>query len=92
MGRLKPDSGLIRVNGKPIGDPSNKIPGIGIGYMPQDYSLYNELTIEESLNYFARIYGLPSDYQKERINFLIKFLELPDPKRLVEVLRYLSFN
>ena len=87
IGRLTPSSGKIRVNQKPLSDPSNKIPGSGVGYMPQDYALYNEFTIKETMKYFARIYGLSSKYTQQRINFLVEFLELPDPNLLNGILR-----
>lgn len=87
IGRLSPSSGKIRVNQKAISDPSNKIPGAGVGYMPQDYALYNEFTIKETMLYFARIYGLSSDYTKKRIEFLVKFLEMPNPDLMNGILR-----
>ena len=87
IGRLQPSSGKIRVNQKPISDPSNKIPGSGVGYMPQDYALYNEFTIKETMQYFARIYGMSSDYTKKRIDFLVEFLDLPNPNLMNGILR-----
>ncbi|CAG2175709.1 unnamed protein product [Oppiella nova] len=35
LGLIKPRAGKIRINGKRVGHPVNKIPGIGVGFMPQ---------------------------------------------------------
>ncbi|CAG2112026.1 unnamed protein product, partial [Medioppia subpectinata] len=86
VGRLSPSSGTVRLNGRPQSDPNNRIPGVGVGYMPQEICLNGDFTIYETLNYFSKIYGLPEDYKKQRIDFVIKFLDLPDRNRLVGVL------
>ena len=36
---MRPKSGLIKVNGKPPGDPNNNIPGVG--FMPQVIKIFN---------------------------------------------------
>lgn len=57
--------------------------GIGVGYVPQELSLFLEFTIEESLIYFGKLYGLSSEELDTRIDFLLKFLELPERSRLL---------
>lgn len=47
------DSGEIRVFGKVPGSRESGVPGKAVGHMPQEYSLYVDLTIQESINYFG---------------------------------------
>ncbi|OXA53873.1 ABC transporter G family member 23 [Folsomia candida] len=58
-----------------------------LGYMPQDSALLNLLTIVESLQYFAMIYGMDESEIKKRIDFLTGFLDL---RKINNVVRTLS--
>lgn len=53
----------------------------------QEIALYGEFSIEETLVYFGWISGLQTWEVKEKLDFLIKFLMLPTPSRLVKNLR-----
>ena len=81
VGLLKPNSGHITRLGK-IPSPAN---AGNIGYMPQLPSLYNELTVRQNIDFFARIYGL-KDRQKrfQRVDEVIKLVDLW-PKRSVSI-------
>ena len=83
LGRLKPKTGKIKIWEKELGSPGSHIPGPGVGYMPQKSSLYNELTIEEILNYFGRIYGMGFNDIKEKLKELTKVLQLSDKNKLI---------
>jgi ABC-2 type transport system ATP-binding protein len=52
------ESGTITVAGKPAGDPSLRR---RIGYVTQAPSVYDDLTIDENLRFFARVLGLDGD-------------------------------
>ncbi|KAH9396286.1 hypothetical protein TYRP_019686 [Tyrophagus putrescentiae] len=83
LGMLKFSTGEISVFGHRPGSAESSVPGSGVGYMPQEITLYEDLTINETLRYFASLFGLSRAQVKERSQFLIDFLELPDPNRLV---------
>ena len=59
------------------------IPGESIGYMPQELALFPDFTIEETLLYFGRLYLMNSNIISSRIDFLMKFLDLPDKERMI---------
>jgi len=84
VGRLKPNEGYVRIFGYQPGEAGSEIPGPGIGYMPQEIAVYDDFTIEETLIYFARLYRLSRKEIKERIQFLLAFLDLPHKNRLVQ--------
>ncbi|KAI1293523.1 ABC transporter G family member 23 [Halotydeus destructor] len=86
MGFLKPDSGKIRVFGKKPGDPKAYVPGRDLGYMPQDVALNDGLTIYEMMRYFGKIFLLSSSQVEDRIDHLVKMLEIPDKGRIIKTL------
>jgi ABC-2 type transport system ATP-binding protein len=49
-----------------------------IGYMPQNFTLYPDLTVIENLNFFADINGVSVEKRKERIPDLLSFTRLED--------------
>jgi ABC-2 type transport system ATP-binding protein len=44
-----------------------------IGYMSQKFSLYDELTIRENLDFFAGVYGVPERERDEKIRWVLSF-------------------
>ncbi|CAF0942665.1 unnamed protein product [Brachionus calyciflorus] len=84
VGRVNLDSGLIKVLGKEPGEKGHGVPGVLVGYMPQEIALYNEFTINETLVYFGFLHNMKRENVNRRRDFLVEFLDLPSKTRLVK--------
>lgn len=84
VGRRRLNSGEIWVLGGTPGSRGSGVPGPRIGYMPQEIALFGEFTIRETMIYFGWISGMSTRDVDERIDFLIKLLQLPSPTRPVK--------
>lgn len=73
-GLLKPDSGEILVQGKPVSEATKLL----IGVMPQQNLLYQSLTCQENLAFLGRIYGLKKKEMPERIHQCLSAVNLAD--------------
>jgi len=69
-GLLKPTSGEVQVLGLKLPQEAEKL-RLRIGYMTQKFSLYDDLTVKENLQFIAKIYGLNAQLQKKRIDELL---------------------
>jgi ABC-2 type transport system ATP-binding protein len=74
-GLLKPDSGEGEVLGFDVLEESTKIKE-RVGYMTQKFSLYEDLSIRENLEFIARLYGL--DRRAERVDAALADLGLTE--------------
>jgi ABC-2 type transport system ATP-binding protein len=72
-GLLTPDSGHGTCLGYDILTQSHDLKE-HIGYMTQNFSLYTDLSIEENLDFMARIYSIPD--RKQRVEDALKQLQL----------------
>ncbi|XP_054710779.1 LOW QUALITY PROTEIN: ABC transporter G family member 20-like [Uloborus diversus] len=84
VGRHHPSSGSIKIYGRVPGERGFCVPGPGVGFMPQELALYPEITMEETLTYFGRLYLMDHADIKERIKFLSEFLDIPDKKKQIK--------
>jgi ABC-2 type transport system ATP-binding protein len=83
-GILAPTSGKATVAGLDIYNQSEKIKQ-NIGYMSQKFSLYDDLTISENIDFFGGIYGLSDKEIAERKDDLLHRVGLWDySKRLTK--------
>lgn len=64
-GVLRPTSGTGKVMGFDIVNQTESVRQ-NIGYMSQKFSLYEDLTVEENLDFYANIYSLPKDVRNQR--------------------------
>lgn len=74
-GLLKPSTGEVNVLGCKLPQEANKL-RLKIGYMTQKFSLYDDLTVKENLQFIARIYGLSANQQKYRLSELLSIYQL----------------
>ncbi len=80
-GLLKPTSGTATVGGiDVVRDPESV--KRRIGYMSQRFSLYENLTVDQNISFFAGIYGLDSNRIKERRAFAIEMAGLTGREHL----------
>lgn len=70
-GLLTPDSGSIDILGLTLPRQAEKLRD-RIGYMTQRFSLFGDLTIQENLQFMARIYGLSQRVLRPRIEELLQ--------------------
>ena len=76
-GLLQPTSGKGEVAGFDIIRQGEKIKN-RIGYMSQKFSLYNDLTVSENIQFYGGIYGLSSNEIKSQTKSLLDSLHLEE--------------
>ncbi len=71
-GLLDADAGQARVLDEPVGEATRR----RIGYMPQQYSLYGDLSVDENLVFFGRLFGLSTQQIRQRRERLLHIARL----------------
>src|SRR5436190_100586 len=74
-GILQPTEGKATVGGIDVSEATDELKEI-IGYMSQKFSLYDELTVHENLQFYGRLYGLKRAGLKQRMDELIALTHL----------------
>ena len=73
----EPSNGEIFINGdRLLRDKSNPTLKRRLGYLPDDYPLYDELTVWDYLDYFARLYHLREPHRTQRLHEVIELIQL----------------
>ena len=85
-GLLGPTSGQAWVHGFDVAREPERVKQ-SIGYMSQRFSLYDDLTVEENIDFFSGVYGVARERRPERKAYALKMAglegELPTMTRLL---------
>ena len=76
-GALRLDSGEVRIGGVDLRSSPEAARSL-LGYLPQQFSLYHELTVLENLRFFAEVRGIPPQAWQERSMEILQFVELDE--------------
>ena len=74
-GVMQPDGGSIVIDGVDVvADPGEVKPHIS--YMPQRFGLYEDLTVDENINFYADLFDVPARVREERAQRLLSASEM----------------
>jgi drug efflux transport system ATP-binding protein len=86
-GLLRPTSGSATVGGLDLNTQAEAIKA-RIGYMSQKFSLYDDLTVEENIDFFSGIYGVARGRREERKLYVLRMAGIEE--RRTSLTRLLS--
>jgi ABC-2 type transport system ATP-binding protein len=78
-GLLQPSGGRASVGGFDVRTDPESIRR-NIGYMSQKFSLYDDLKVEENIDFFAGIYGVPEERRRERKEYVVRMAGLEEKR------------
>ena len=78
-GIIIPTAGKAQVIGFDVFSQAENIKA-HIGYMSQKFSLYEDLTVEENIDFYSGIYRIPADWKQERKEWVIKMAGLEEQR------------
>ena len=81
-GLLAPTTGKATVAGFDVATQSEEIRK-HIGYMSQKFSLYDDLTVDENIEFFGGIYGVPDEKFEERRNAVLEMAGLTEKRTMM---------
>jgi ABC-2 type transport system ATP-binding protein len=74
-GLLTPTSGRASVAGFDVAAAPEQVRR-NIGYMSQKFSLYDDLTVDENIDFFTGMYGVPRERRRERKDYVLEMARL----------------
>ena len=74
-GILEPTEGTATIGGHSVTDETDALKE-SIGYMSQKFSLYDELTVDENLRFYGKLYGLRREALRTRYDQLLSLTHL----------------
>lgn len=82
VGLTRPDEGTIELNGESVAAlPMYRRARLGIGYLPQESSVFRRLTVEENILAVLELLDLPPERLRSRLQTLLKELDLTELRR-----------
>src|SRR5579883_1018403 len=78
-GLLPPTSGRATVGGFDVAAQPEEVKH-NIGYMSQKFSLYDDLTVEENIEFFAGVYGVPEERRRKRKQYVLEMAGLTEQR------------
>ncbi|MFY9728734.1 MAG: ABC transporter ATP-binding protein, partial [Bryobacteraceae bacterium] len=78
-GLLTPTSGLALVNGIDVAIDPEQVRR-NLGYMSQRFSLYDDLTVEQNIDFFAGLYGVPRERRSARKDYVLEMARLAEQR------------
>lgn len=79
-GYLEPSEGTVEVLGRPPAE-FGKGERRRVGFMPQGFVLYDQLSVRQNLNFVAGLYGLGFRGRRRRVREALEFVELWEHRR-----------
>ena len=77
VGLIKPDEGKVYLNNKDITSlPMYKRAKMGIGYLPQEASIFRKLSVEDNISAILEMTKLPKQEQKDKLESLLNEFRL----------------
>jgi ABC-2 type transport system ATP-binding protein len=76
-GLMTPTAGRAKVGGFDVKTEAEEIRKT-IGYMSQKFSLYDDLSVEENINFFGGVYGVRGHLQEERKAYVLQMAGLEE--------------
>jgi ABC-2 type transport system ATP-binding protein len=81
-GLLGPTEGRAVVGGHDVAKAPEEVKQ-AIGYMSQKFSLYDDLTVEENIDFFSGVYGVPRERRTERKDRVLTMAGLGDSRAIM---------
>lgn len=77
LGLIHPEAGTVFVDGHDVGRlPVHERAGFGVGYLPQEPSIFRRMTVEDNILAVLEMHGVPRDARRARLETLLRDLKI----------------